>query len=363
MEDAETRMTTVASKASSSDEGGPRRTTRRMTRLLRLLLTILTPDASRPAALALRFGVTEGTIRRDVAQLREATGLELRWQRRLGTWRVGGSLTTIMLEPPEASALLAMLVRAASRSDGMTRTLAMQLISRLAPAAPDHVRQTLLPAGSTGELVDRLAHFRMICDAIERGAQVELTYFSRARRGRHRALFFPHRILEAHEHFYVEGFRVDAGQKRKHRLDRILAVAATPVSGNRMLHLGGPQGADRHRVGVFDSDPLTEVTVRIDRHIADLVHDEPPNQDWDWEPQHDGSVVAKYRVTGIDALIRWALKWADGLVILAPEGIRKKMRQHLARSLSRHRQVAHAQPDISPLQRRRTEIHGQSQSR
>lgn len=314
----------------------------RLERLIRLLLEVTTLNAPAPGPLAKRLGIAPSTLRKDLGVLRRASGLALSWSRRDKRWVLGDGRSALPLERGTLDPVVAIIADRATRGDQATRAISAEAVRRLAAAVGDRIRARL-PAIESGRELPFLGTLLL---AIERGERVELTYDSR-RLGRiNRVQFDPYRLVFSDGHLYVEGLRLDVHAIRRHRLDRIRAVRGTGMLLPAPLVEYDPETIDRYRVGLFDDDPVTEIRVRFEPSVADLVESESPCREVEYHPLEGGGCLAIYRVKAIDAFIRWVLRWGDAMTVVGPEDVQRRVRRLLAAMLVRHRPFMTEQPEV-----------------
>lgn len=95
-----------------------------------------------------------------------------------------------------------------------------------------------------------------------------------------------------------------------------------------------PAQAKRHARRVWDA-PLVEVVVRLAPEKARFASEWPLNRDGQTEePQPDGSVHVKARLTGTEEALKWVLSWGAGARVLAPAQLQEAHRRELEGALA-----------------------------
>ena len=289
---------------------------KRSARLVLLLLRLLRTCTSSPADLADEFGVEAPTLRKDLALLRKVTQWPLAWRPDLKRWRLGGEANSFHLPPSTSLVLQAVLHSLAEGGRGEARTASIVLAQAVELAIDSRLRRDI------GRLVrdTDMGIIEALHQAIERRLQVTLRYTSRSSDGRSKSVrFVPERFEFVDRHLYVIGVRADLNKRLPQRVDRLQSVTPTGLGHLDLVHAEDGLGPSENRVGIWGGTAIAEVVCRVERALVDLVESEPPCRDFSRSRiRPDGSVDFTFRVTHVEALVRWSLRFLDGLTVVSP---------------------------------------------
>ncbi|MFZ4739214.1 MAG: helix-turn-helix transcriptional regulator [Bradymonadia bacterium] len=309
-------------------------TNRRIERIIRLWVALQRGDAPRPRELAAQLGVAEPTLRKDLGLMRSVTEWPMRWDIRHKRWRLGGEATALNL-PPGSSLVVAALSRAlAVNGHGPARATAALVVQAVEASLDESLQRSFSRlADDTGrEVIDALTL------AIGHRARVYLEVRARSDQVRPRRLAFDPESFEFVErHLYVVGVHVDKRMRVAQRVDRIRRVVETPMRFAQPLEVENALGEPEHRVGIWGGRTVTEVVCSVTQELVELVQTEPACRDHTLEVSADGSAVFRFRVSNVDAFVRWTMRWMDGMTVLGPPEVVQAVRHLLSGALARHR--------------------------
>jgi predicted DNA-binding transcriptional regulator YafY len=112
-----------------------------------------------------------------------------------------------------------------------------------------------------------------------------------------------------------------------------LEVSETPAAPPEDFNL---QTYADSSFGIFQGD-VEDVVLRVLRGAADDAVGWRFHPTQTVEPQPDGSVIVKFRASGMRELAWHLFTWGDNVEIVAPAVLRETMIEELERSLARHR--------------------------
>jgi predicted DNA-binding transcriptional regulator YafY len=133
---------------------------------------------------------------------------------------------------------------------------------------------------------------------------------------------------------YLIAAELGGGEPRNWRLDRIKQLEALDTPAPAPADFDLDAYANRS-FGIYQ-DTVEEVVLRV------LPHGAPDALGWRFHPtqaleaQPDGSVVVRFRASGMLELAWHLFSWGDKLDILAPAGLKALMRRELQAALARH---------------------------
>ena len=127
---------------------------------------------------------------------------------------------------------------------------------------------------------------------------------------------------------YVIAYCHRAGEVRTFKMERIESIQLTtekysiPASFDINRYFGSSFGI------VVEGDRKAEtVKLRFSPDIARIISEPIWHPSQILEPQNDGSVIMKLKVTNTVDLYRWILNWGDQVEVLEPEELRKEIAQ------------------------------------
>ncbi|MCK6572711.1 WYL domain-containing protein [Myxococcota bacterium] len=306
---------------------------RRSARLVDLLITLYRGGAPGPRVLADTFGVSAATLRKDLALLRQRLGWPLTWDPSSGSWRLGGDATPLHL-PPGTSLVLSALTRSlAAHGHGPLQTASALIASAVEASVDQELRSAFgaMVSNARPDLLEQLG------DAIRHRDRLCIEYRSRSRARRLvRAAFDPEGFEFVDRHLYIIGVRVDRLLRVAHRVDRIERVQRMGMRLGKPLAVRDVRGPVANRVGIWGGPTVTEVTCIASRTLADLIRAEPACLDFTFRPLTPMEVELVFRVSHVEAFVRWSMRWMDGLTVISPPDVVASVRALLAAAGERH---------------------------
>jgi predicted DNA-binding transcriptional regulator YafY len=134
---------------------------------------------------------------------------------------------------------------------------------------------------------------------------------------------------------YLVGAELGRPEPRNWRLDRIkhLEVLDTPAPAPEDFDL---DAYANRSFGIYQ-DTVEDVVLRAPPHGAQDALGWRFHPSQQIEPQPDGSVIVRFRASGMLELAWHLFSWGDKIEILAPDKLRAVMRRELEAALARHR--------------------------
>lgn len=301
-------------------------------RLLRLVSLLSTRPSWTNRELALRMEVTERTVRRDVAKLRElGYGIDSDpgpW----GGYRLvnGAKVPPLSLDDEEALAVAVALREAALSGVLGSDHAALSALLKLRRLLPPRV------AARLGELDNAFVHTTRtdagqvspavlleLASACRRGERLRLSY--RDMRGRDSVREVdPHRLVRTRHRWYLVAFDIARASWRTLRADRVLDAHATGV----VTELADPPDAAALVATMLLSDYPLYTTVRVPLGLDDARRLVPPHRG-SHEPDGPGATLVTIGGTDPDQLAGYLLGLAAPLQILAPDSVRDALRSRV----------------------------------
>lgn len=283
-------------------------------------------------------GMSEKTIRRDVATLRQV-GFPI--EERLGEFnRKTFSLAVsdaphIQFGYDEALALY-LCRRSAVGFSGtfVDHSLAgafRKIEASLGRQAAKYVETMLARIGSTqvahdyaaqAELLDRLFI------AIEEDRAVFLTY--RSQRATEPVTYdvYPYRLVDHRGSLYLFGFSPDHGESRTWKVDRMTDVGLTEIRFQR------PDDSQiREQLagsfGIFAGQGNVHVRIRFATSAARYVNEKRMHPSQQVELQADGTALVEFRLSNTTEVKSWVLSFGSSAEVLEPEELRNEIANDL----------------------------------
>ena len=134
--------------------------------------------------------------------------------------------------------------------------------------------------------------------------------------------FEPHLIAFHRGVWYVKGYRLDPREERVYAIQRI--VSLTPgryhfETDKRML-------AETRKKGLFNYGKLSGIKLHCDASIAFYIYEQQGKFNSKIERQPDDSLIVTLNPTVEHEAVRWILAEAGRIQVLAPESLRRKIR-------------------------------------
>jgi predicted DNA-binding transcriptional regulator YafY len=169
--------------------------------------------------------------------------------------------------------------------------------------------------------------------AVAAGKAVRFTYRGGSSPGATRTVV-PYGLIFARVNYLV-GADLGSAEPKTRRLDRIdrlevleaVAASAPPEFDLRAF-------ADRS-FGIYQ-DAVEDVVLRVRPHGAEDALGWRFHSSQTVEPQPDGSVLVRFRASGMLELAWHLFSWGDKLEVLAPDSLRARLVQELDRALAHH---------------------------
>jgi predicted DNA-binding transcriptional regulator YafY len=301
-------------------------------RLLRLVALLATRPSWTNSELAARLEVTERTVRRDVAKLRDlGYGVESDpgpW----GGYRLGGGdrVPPLSLDDEEALAVAVALREAALSGVLGGDQAALSALLKLQRLLPARVSARLGELDATIEHTPRADQRHVttnvlseLASACRRGERLRMTYRDRAGRESTRDVA-PHRLVRTSHRWYVVALDLTRGEWRTFRADRV--VSARPTG--EPVELADPPDAAQLVARMLTSDYPLYVTIRLPIPTAEAQRLVPPGRGIH-EPAGAHATDVTIGGTDVAGLVRFLIGLATPLEVLSPPEVRTAYQQHL----------------------------------
>ncbi|MFC9649409.1 helix-turn-helix transcriptional regulator [Streptomyces sp. NPDC056937] len=310
-------------------------------RLLRLVSLLSTRPSWTNGELAERMDVTERTVRRDIAKLRD---LGYRVDSEPGPWggyrlRGGAKVPPLSLDDEEALAVAVALREAALSGVLGGDQAALSALFKLQRLLPSHIADRL------GELNEAFVHtprpddrqvspgvLLELADACRRGERVRLSYRDRQERATVRDID-PYRLVRTGHRWYVVALDIARGEWRTFRADRVAEAHPT----GEPVNLVDPPDAALLVSRMLTSGYPLYATVRLPVPLDEALRLVPPNLG---THQADGANATLVTIggTGPDELAACLLCLPTPFRVLSPDEVREAVRRRLRALLDENEQ-------------------------
>ncbi|GAA2577112.1 YafY family protein [Winogradskya consettensis] len=300
-------------------------------RLLRLVTLLSSRPSWTNAELAARMEVTERTVRRDVARLRELGYAVESDPGPLGGYRLeaGNKVPPLALDDDEAFAVAVALRETALNGTLGSDQPALSALLKLQQVLPRRIADRLAavdatvthaPRATTPQIAPEiLLHLASAC---RRGERASLVYRDREGQETVREVD-PYRLVQTGRRWYFVARDVAKGEWRTFRADRVATIEPT----GRPAELGAPPDpAELVRLALPAGVYPVYCTVRIAMPFDEARKLIPTTMG---VHKPDGAAVTIVEIGGYDAdeLARYLLGLATPLRVLTPESVREAMRR------------------------------------
>jgi|SRR5699024_5114963 len=291
--------------------------------------------------MAERYDISERTVYRDLQALQEA-GVPIGSEEGKGYFIVKGyHLPPVMFDKNEASALLAgerlmekwedtKLSRSYSAALDKIRSVLRSREKEYIETLDQHIKTFSYSDERNIETDERV--FSFLQDAIVNQEVVHLSYYSPYNDQHTRRDVEPLGLLLRDNFWYLAGWCRLRTDYRMFRVDRIenykKSAAQLPASPKHTLKEFSEQS-------FFEEQELQEVTVTFDEEMVRYLGDQKYYRGWVSEETVDGGVKMTFLTSSIAYFARWLLMWGDGIEVIAPPNLQKKV-QSLSEQLYRH---------------------------
>jgi predicted DNA-binding transcriptional regulator YafY len=301
-------------------------------RLLRLVSLLSTRPSWTNGELAERLGVTERTVRRDIAKLRElGYGIEShpgRW----GGYRLGGGsrVPPLSLDGEEALAVAVALREGALSGVLGGDQAALSALLKLRRLLPPRVADRLTGLDAAIEHTPRAGEYVVssevlleLASACRRGERLRLSY--RDMRGVHTVREVdPYRLVRTSHRWYLVAFDVEKTRWRTFRADRV--VEARPVG--RPVALVDPPDAAKLVARMLTSDYPLYTTIRLPVGAEQARRIVPPGRGVH-EPDGAEATLVTIGGSDVEELAAYLVRLATPLRVVVPDEVRDELRRRL----------------------------------
>ena len=294
------------------------------------------------AHLARQVGVSKRTIYRDLDAMDMDAGLAI-WNDR-GRFGLAADafLPPLALTLPEAMAFFLaarLLTKATDELDTEIIGAFVKLAQILPPVLADQLRGSADAYADTPRNETFTRVLRALTEALASRRVVSIEYAAGVydpAKGVRRARVRPYAIEPSAQTraLYLIGFDEERDAQRTFKVERIRSATLTPETFE-------PQGAAvaERMLAAWDvvaDDTSVDVAIRFDAAVAARVAETRWHPSQELEPQDDGSLVWRARVSGLLEVRSWTLGWGADAEVLGPAELRAWVADQLARASSRY---------------------------
>lgn len=306
-----------------------------------------------PMALLLdELEVSEASVKRDLAFLRDRLGCPLEWDRRARGWVIrddlaeGGrfELPGVWFDSSEVFALLTMLHLVEGVQPGLLEEHVGPLKSRLRSMLAEGTKSTR-PIERKLRLIHfaprkvEPKHFQMIAGALLYSKRLRLQYWNRDRKESSDREISPQQLVHYRENWILDAWCHDKRALRSFALESILSVrvlsdAALEVSQQEM------QEHFRSGYGIFAGAARHRARLKFTSGRAQWVDKETWHHDQLSEYLPDGSYVLEVPYSNDQELVMDLLRHSPEVEVLGPPELREKLHAALCAAAAKNLPVA-----------------------
>jgi len=301
------------------------------------------PEGATPDQIAAFVGMSRRNAYRDLRALQDELDIPL-WADG-GRWGISDKafLPAFRLTRAEAMAVFLaarLMARYADAHDPDLAAAFQKLGEALPPVLGRHVQRTLdvMAARPPDPVGSR--NLRLLTQAWAERRVVELTYDpstydpARAPRAARVRPYLIEPSAETHA-LYLIGFDETKGGLRTFKLERIRALAMTPVQFEPPPD-GEIEAALDRAWGIIADQAVVEVVLRFDRSVASRVAETTWHPTQSLAKNADGSLTWRARVSGTLEIRPWILGWGADVEVVAPEALRGEVADSVRRAAARY---------------------------
>jgi len=308
------------------------RTLNRTERLFALILLLQNRPSMTSRDLAEHFGVSRRTIFRDLRALSES-GVPLTYADEGGYEILEGyQLPPLMLSARQAATLLVGAEFMKLQSDASLRKEADQVAMKIRSVLPNQIRdyidrlneRTVLDPYwlHTGQLVGKEeGRWYDLSEAVAHHRSVIMEYYVQSRDELTKRKVDPLGLVYYTDHWNLIGYDHLRDDIRNYRLDGIESMF---VSSERFTP---PAGFDleEHLRERGESPKNVRIVIRFSRQVYRWARQSIPAEIEEERPRKDAVEVTFY-FENLDYVARWLLRFGTEAQVLAPEGLRERVR-------------------------------------
>ncbi len=297
--------------------------------------------------MAQEMGVGEKTIRRDLAQFRDL-GFPL--QEEVGefgrkTWKLDQSRQLPLICRFDEAVALHMARQFLEPLAGTHIGEAANSVFRKLSASFNertleylgrfhglfhHVTRGAVDYSKKGSLIDDLSM------AMEEQRATHITYQSTQATEPVTRDVYPYSFLYYRHALYLDAHDPNHGQVRTYKVDRIEEVDVSNV------HFQKPADYDATKYlkgsfGIFHGDGDFNIVVRFLQPVARYVRERLWHESAIYEPQRDGSIHARFRLSTLEEFKTWVLSFGANAIVLEPASFRDRIARELEAMLEHYR--------------------------
>ncbi len=296
------------------------------------------------------LGVSRSTFKRDLEYMRDRLNAPIEWDREAHRYRFAGeakdapryALPGLWFNASEIRALLTMQHLLANLQPGLLEPHVAPLLARL---------RSLLGAGEhsadeverrirlihLGARAVKLPHFEVAASAVLNRQRLHIAYVSRGANERTERDVSPQRLVHYRENWYLDAWCHLRSDIRSFAVDAIQAATLLDERAKTIpeRELDEVLGSG---YGIFSGRKTAWATLRFTPERARWVAAEEwhPRQKGHYEP--DGSYVLELPFSDHRELAMDLLRHGPHVEVLAPEALRRAVREQLGAALARYRE-------------------------
>lgn len=289
--------------------------------------------------------VSTKTVMRDIAFMRDQLDLPAEYEPRTYTWRYAYPVKSFPTVQVSEGELLALLVARKALEQYKGTPYHDQLahaFDKLAGGLKDRI--SFSPAGTLGSVSFHQAGlgradmklFEQLSRAVNGSIEIEFAYRKPRQEGAERRRVQPYHLANRENSWYLVGYDLERKALRNFAVGRITSVSV----GTRKFKRPDDFSPERHfgkAFGAFIGSGDYRVTVRFSPAIADRIQERFWHESQEIAELRGGGIELSLQLGGLDEVLRWILGWGEHAEVIAPDELRKLVKEKAARTAALYR--------------------------
>ena len=327
--------------------------TQRVTRLLKLVQTLLAGAGQDVDGLAEACGISRRTLLRDIESLR-ASGVPIEFDNRERRYRIDNShfLPPTNLTLDEALWLLMAAEQSSNISPASENVAAQQAVAKIEASLPGPLRDQLrelservtIKPPSVNPLDRHEDAYRTLLHASAEGHEVRIKYESLTECEKISTILRPYQLLFHSRSWYAIGKSSLHKEVRTFNVGRVSSAKLlsrtfnVPQSFSLQKYLGNAWGI------MSEEGPDQEVHLRFSQLVAKNVSEVLWHSTQELEFAEDGSLDFQARVSGLYEIVWWVLGYGDQVEVIAPAKLRTLVARRLRAAAKQYDEKCDGEP-------------------
>jgi proteasome accessory factor B len=288
--------------------------------------------------LAQQLEVSTKTVMRDLAFMRDQLDLPAEYDAGTYSWRYAYPVKAFPTVQISEGELLALLVAQKALEQYQGTPYHDQLAHAFAKlSAGLNDRISFSPAGTLRSVSFHqmglgkadMKLFEKLSRAVNESVEIEFDYRKPQQRRHERRKVQPYHLANRENSWYLVGYDLERQALRNFAVGRMQALAVTDRKFTRPADFS-PERHFGKAFGAFVGTGNYRVTVRFRPAVAEQVRERFWHESQETVDLPDGGVEFTVHLGGLDEILRWILGWGEHAEVVAPEELRRLVRERAA---------------------------------